>query len=100
MGVRTDDELVSWVLTQNDGAIGVLYTAEAHRGKGLARSMIARLVRRYCEDGAECPPFAFILDDNTKSQRVFFTLGFEKVASVVWTGIDLKLGKDSKATMD
>ena len=89
VGVRRGGELVSWVLIQNDGAVGMLCTLEPHRGRGLARRSVAHLIRRCCEDGVECPPFAFIADDNLYSLRVFLGLGFERIASVVWADIDL-----------
>lgn len=89
MGVRRGGELVTWVLTYNDGAMGMLFTSEGHRGKGLAKRAVARLVRKCCEEGAECPPFAYIANDNLPSLRVFLGLGFERVASADWADIEL-----------
>ncbi len=71
---------VAWVVTYENGSVGMLYTADAHRRRGLATEICRRLVEAH-----HPAPFLFIEAGNHASQRLFEgKLGFERVANVAW----------------
>jgi len=82
-GVFVQGELVSWALTYDDGAIGMLYTVEKQRGHGYAALAAAALAQQHSQMRVAAP-FCFIAHYNDESKRLFDRLGFVPRAEVVW----------------
>ncbi|MEK6710166.1 MAG: GNAT family N-acetyltransferase [Nitrospinota bacterium] len=80
--VRIGGEPASYMVVHANGSIGMLRTLEAHRSRGLARSVVTALVRRQLARGREV--YCYIVDGNAPSERVFLSLGFERAADAVW----------------
>ena len=90
---------VSWCLLRTDHSIGMLYTVEQHRGKGLGKFVAATLVLALIEmHGMACAasghelgampvPFAFIAEESTTSQHIFGSLGFVPTETLWWTRV-------------
>ncbi len=89
-------KLVSWMLTYEDGAIGMLYVDEEHRRRGLARATVSLLLQKYfndknkcfciSEETIDCPCFTYIVDSNDASLGLFASLGFQRVIDCSWIG--------------
>ncbi|XP_023150431.3 glycine N-acyltransferase isoform X2 [Amphiprion ocellaris] len=69
-----DGRPVSWILTYNSCAMGMLYTLLEHRGKGYAKVLISSMAKRHHALGL--PVYCFIEEENTTSYRLFTNLGF------------------------
>lgn len=65
---------VSWILTYDYCALGILYTLPEHRGKGYAKVLVCALAKKLHADGF--PLFCFIEEDSTVSYKLFKSLGF------------------------
>ncbi|XP_031557107.1 uncharacterized protein LOC116293779 [Actinia tenebrosa] len=70
------DELVAWGLISEAGCISSLQTNESHRGKGLAKAIIAELVRQ--AEKEEMTPIVYIEEGNSISQNLFEKIGFKR----------------------
>ncbi|TRY96124.1 hypothetical protein DNTS_015945 [Danionella cerebrum] len=72
----TDDnhQIVSWVLLYDYCAIGMLYTLPEYRGKGYAKSLVARMATHLHSQGY--PVYCFIEEFNHPSYNLFTSLGF------------------------
>lgn len=77
---------VSWILTYNSSAMGMLYTLPEHRGKGYAKILISALARRLHGEGF--PVYCFIEEENHVSYTLFRNLGFTEDPQyrAVWYG--------------
>ena len=85
VGVFVDGELVSWALTYEDGAIGMLFTLESSRGKGYGRLAAVSISKAHMET-RDSHPFCFIAGYNKASVRLFEgSLGFCAKAKVEWS---------------
>jgi FR47-like protein len=78
--------LVSWCLTYDYGALGMLHTMDGHRNKGLAQRVVLETLLQWQKCDFGCPPFAYIADDNESSKRLFSKLGFYRSHSCTWEG--------------
>lgn len=65
---------VSWILTYDYGALGVLYTFPEHRGKSYAKVLISTMAKKFQAQGY--PIFCFIEEENVVSYRLFKYMGF------------------------
>lgn len=65
---------VSWILTYDYCAIGMLYTLPEHRGKGYAKVLVSALAKRLHAEGF--PVYCYIEEDSTVSYKLFKKLGF------------------------
>lgn len=75
-GVMVDGELVAWCIVYKSGSVGMLYTKEAFRGRGLGRVVAASISSRLAS--ASLQPYCHIVHDNDASMRLFAGLGFER----------------------
>jgi len=84
--VRIDGELAAWCLVHaEDGTLGPLYTMEAHRRKGLAEIVTARLVGKLVSSGKM--PFMHIVKDNVASLKMIEKLPFKHSHNVAFFGM-------------
>ena len=79
-------EPIAWALTHTItdrvGVIGIVHVLEGNRRKGLARSVVAAVVRELQGLGKHPTLHAYV--DNVASLSLFPTLGFHKVKRQVW----------------
>lgn len=83
--VYVDNEPVCWVLVHEDNSMGIMYTKEEHRRKGLAEVVSRDLTRRILSE--DQIPYLQIVDGNEKSHGLAKKCGFEKVGDCEWFGI-------------
>jgi GNAT superfamily N-acetyltransferase len=81
--------LLSWAVVRSDYSIGMLYTKEAYRGKGLASAVLTHLtttISQIATDDGKCPvvPHVYIDPDNSTSQHIHSRLGYTKKDSAIW----------------
>ena len=81
-GIRESGKLVAWLMTQDDGSIGVLHVLDACRGKGYAYDLTVYLVNRIRELGRI--PFVHVEETNIKSMNLALKLGFRKDRKLCW----------------
>jgi 8-oxo-dGTP diphosphatase len=81
-GIRESGKLVAWLMTQDDGSIGVLHVLEEYRGRGYAYDLTVYLIARLREQGRI--PFVQVEDTNRKSMNLALKLGFRKDRRIHW----------------
>ena len=81
-GIYEDNKLVSWGITQDDGAIGFLHTLDHYRKKGYARSVTLSMIEKIRERGEM--PFAYAEASNSRSINLLTKLGFRKSSTIHW----------------
>ena len=81
-GVRESGKLVAWLMTQDDGSIGVLHVLDEDRGRGYAYDLTVYLINRLREQGRL--PFVQIEETNTKSMNLALNVGFRKDRKIRW----------------
>ncbi|XP_072363860.1 glycine N-acyltransferase-like protein 3 isoform X2 [Scyliorhinus torazame] len=74
------DNPVSWILTYQYGAMGLLYTLPEHRGKGFAKLLVTKMVKVLQNLGY--PIYCFVEEENTKSYQLFEKLGFKEAPDI------------------
>jgi GNAT superfamily N-acetyltransferase len=96
-------ELVSWIMTRDDGSLGALHTISEYRGRGYARAVVKFAMlqlwawraaqaagARECADAwraraaARLRPYCHIKVGNEQSESLFRSLGFTPIDSVTW----------------
>tara|TARA_A100001037_G_C15153907_1_gene641991 strand:+ start:335 stop:1102 length:768 start_codon:yes stop_codon:yes gene_type:complete len=82
VSIKKNKVLISYMLVHLNGSIGMLFTQEIHRRKGLASSIISRLTEKQIQKGV--PVFCYIVNQNHNSRKVFERIGFERLGSVSW----------------
>ncbi len=80
--VRESGKLAAWLMTQDDGSIGVLHVLDEYRGRGYAYDLTVYLIARLREQGRL--PFVQVEDTNTKSMNLALKLGFRKDRRIRW----------------
>lgn len=81
-GIRVDDRLVAWGMTQDDGAIGFIHVLESHRRKGCAYSISLALIDAVRKAGRL--PFECIEEENASSIKLATKLGFKRDRKIHW----------------
>jgi len=83
--VYVDGKPVCWVLVHEDNSMGIMYTLEDYRRKGLAEIVSKDLIKRIIEIGQI--PYLQIVDGNEKSHGLAKKCGFKPVGDCEWFGI-------------
>lgn len=80
---------VSWILSYDYCAIGILYTLPEHRGKGYAKVLVSAMAKRLHAEGS--PVFCYIEEESTVSYKIFKSLGFTEDPSyrAAWYEVSL-----------
>jgi len=89
LGIRIDDQLIAWILTHDDGAIGFMKVLKEHRNKGYAMKLSNETIRRLLEKGEI--PFVHIEKNNEKSINLAKKAGFEYVGDINWIKLSQKV---------
>lgn len=85
---REDNELLAWVMQAHYGAVGMLYTKENVRRHGYAKILVMKMAKKMVEEGI--PPYAMIMESNTKSISLFHSIGFKQITRMKY----LKVNQD------
>ncbi|MGD0236833.1 MAG: GNAT family N-acetyltransferase [Syntrophorhabdales bacterium] len=81
-GVRESGKLAAWLMTQDDGSIGLLHVLDDYRGRGYAYDLTADLITRLRE--RKRIPFVHVEETNTKSMNLALKLGFRRDRRLHW----------------
>jgi 8-oxo-dGTP diphosphatase len=81
-GIRDSGKLAAWLMTQDDGSIGVLHVLDEYRGRGYAYDLTVYLIARLREQARI--PFVHIEETNTKSMNLALKIGFRKDRRIHW----------------
>jgi len=87
-GIEGNGELLAWVLTHDDLAIGTLHVLDSARRKGYATDLTLYLVSELRKRGII--PFVQIVPENTASIRLAEKIGFRFDREVSWLAIKNK----------
>ena len=85
-GIYVDNELVSWSITQDDGAIGFLHTLSNYRKKGYGYNVVLSMIEKLKNEGELS--FAYIEAENKNSINLFSKLGFKKIKNIHWFEVE------------
>lgn len=76
---KKDGKLVAWGLQSTFGGHALVQTVKEHQGKGYAKVVVSALSKHWaCED---MDVTAFIVKDNTASEKLFGSLNFKRISS-------------------
>lgn len=81
-GVHEDNKLVGWILTQDDGALGLLNVLAPYRRKGYGNELTIALSKKVRQQGRH--PVVHIEESNYKSVNNALKIGFKKYKTVNW----------------
>ncbi|ABR47897.1 hypothetical protein Amet_1721 [Alkaliphilus metalliredigens QYMF] len=81
---------ISWALVREDHSMGVMYTVDAHRGKGIAEKVTLDLMKKVLNYGNT--PYVHIVTDNEKSKNLAIKAGFIHWGPITWFGMERKEG--------
>lgn len=81
-GIEDKGSLVAWIMTHDDGAIGLLHVLTTHRGKGYAKALVNQLANQLRQNNAL--PFMHIEEDNIASITVAKKCGFKLLCPIHW----------------
>lgn len=79
---------VSWALVREDNSMGVMYTIEEYRKKGLAKKITMDLLKKVIDQGSI--PYNHIVVTNTASQNLAKEMGFQRWGKILWFGLTKK----------
>jgi len=76
---------VCWMVTYENGSIGMLHTVPEHRRRNLATNVVRRLIARHHQLQTTPPPVLYIVINNHASRRLFEEkLKWSAIANVAW----------------
>jgi len=81
-GLYENDELVSWAITQDDGAIGFLHTLDNYRRRGYGECVTLSMIEKVRNNSGL--PFANVLASNKRSINLLLKLGFKENKIIHW----------------
>ena len=81
-GIFENNNLVSWGITQEDGAIGFLHTINNFRRKRYGYNVTLSIIEKLRNIGKL--PFAYAETNNEKSIRLLSKLGFKRFKNIHW----------------
>lgn len=86
--VHIDGKLAAYMIVHDNGSIGMLHTVKKFRNRKLGRYVASVLTEMQMARGR--PVYCYIVDGNTRSQRIFGCLGFRRMAKVSWVVFERK----------
>jgi hypothetical protein len=81
-GLNENNKLVSWAITQDDGAIGFLHTLDDQRRKGYGYNITLSMIEKVRNNNDL--PFANVKASNKKSMNLLLKLGFKESKNIHW----------------
>ena len=91
LGIYDKRALVGWIMTHDDGAMGLLNVLTEYRRKGFGTDITYALIREIRKAGKI--PFVHIEEDNINSMELASKMGFEKDRKVHWLKAELSKNK-------
>lgn len=88
-GYVENGELVSWLLVHEDDSMGIMYTKEGYRKKGIAKLLTEYVTAAQLERGML--PYLHIIKDNEASIKLAESSGFKRYGVVEWFGLKRKI---------
>jgi ribosomal protein S18 acetylase RimI-like enzyme len=79
---RHEQTLAGWVLTHDDGALGMLHVLSSYRRRGVGRTLVGDLVRKVREVGLI--PYTYVEPSNLASMELVKSLGFIPDKPIHW----------------
>ncbi len=79
---RVGDVLAGWVLTHDDGAMGMLHVLDLYRRQGIAKALVVDLIKKIRCLGLM--PFTYVEPSNKASMELVKSLGFIPDRSIHW----------------
>ena len=83
--IRNQQSPVAWIMTHDDGSVGMLHVLDAYRGSGFARRLVTAMSRKVNQKGR--PVFAHIEPTNIASLKLFGSLGFNVRNQLTWSRV-------------
>ena len=80
---KNSNELVSWVIWNNFGGLGMVQTMESHRRKGYAQIVIKALSKKIAETTGNAST-AFAVVGNKRSEDMFAKMNYKRICLVNW----------------
>lgn len=80
---KASNELVSWVLTNDQMALGFLYTLDAFRHRGLAQAVFSAAAKHLATT-ENVDSYAYVQQGNDVSLHLLRKIGFERFQEVIW----------------
>ncbi len=80
--IRAGDMAVAWIMTHDDGSVGMLHVLDEYRGRGFARRLVMAMSRDRHRKGKAV--FAHIEPNNRASLNLFESLGYEASGRHTW----------------
>ncbi len=86
IGYWENGVLAGWVLTHDDGALGMLHVLDDYRRKGIARKLVLEIIKRVQALGLI--PFTYVEPENCPSFNLIKSLNFTTDRIVHWVNIN------------
>jgi len=83
---HSNDKLVGWALTHDDGAMGMLHVLDNFRRQGIAKALVVDLIRKIREMGNT--PFTYVEPSNCASLELIKGLGFVQDRIIHWVNLN------------
>ena len=80
--IRQDDQLIAWILTHDDGAIGCLHVLDEYRNKHYGLAACSNLCQKLRNTGKK--PFCYLGEANLHTEGFFTKIGFKKTIPANW----------------
>ncbi|MDE5590688.1 MAG: tRNA (guanosine(37)-N1)-methyltransferase TrmD [Acetatifactor sp.] len=81
-GAFSDDRLIGFIGTHDEGSMGMLYVDEQYRRQGIGEALLSYNINRTLERG--WIPYGHVLEGNTVSERLLEKPGLYKAGKPVW----------------
>jgi len=82
LGLFKDKDLLGWIMTHDDGAMGFLHILDEYRNKGYAMTLSVSLIKILRTMGEV--PFVHIEPQNYQSMNLALKAGFQKDRMINW----------------
>lgn len=82
LGMFKEDQLIGWIMTHDDGAMGFLNVLPEYRNQGYAMALSVSLIKMLRAMGEV--PFVHIEPDNNQSMNLALKAGFQKDRMINW----------------
>jgi 8-oxo-dGTP diphosphatase len=83
--IRDQQSPVAWIMTHDDGSVGMLHVLDAYRGRGFARKLVSAMSRKVHQKGRLV--FAHIEPSNIASLKLFGSMGFIVRNRLAWARV-------------
>ena len=82
VGYFAENKLVSWIITQDDGAMGFFHTLKEYRRRGYGEKITKSLINKLIEN--QKIPFVYVIIKNENSLSLTRKLNFKITGKVSW----------------